>query len=207
VFEFPEIKITDPETEMETPILWPAIEFTVTPPSPQSSELSSARDITAIEVLPPIAAVEKSSWYWWLLVLLLPLAMGVLCVLLLMLRRKLHRTPKERALYEWQRLNALQLPDKGLSERFITLLTLLLRDYLERDCNLPARRQTTPEFLHGLSTASRLTNQDKQFLACFFQRCEAVKFAHVGMTAAECHSLAEQVRHFLLGRPSKKEAV
>src|SRR5207244_1939212 len=85
-------------------------------------------------------------------------------------------------------------------ERFITLLTTLVRRYLERQCSVPARRRTTPEFRNVLAPMAVLTIEEKQFLTAFLERCEAVKFAQEMMTPQECVRWAEAVRQFLEGR-------
>src|SRR5262249_42701292 len=98
---------------------------------------------------------------------------------------------------EWRRLMALRLPEQGRSERFITLLTLLVRQYLERQYALPARRRTTSEFLEQLARISSLGSEQKHFLASFLEQSEQVKFAQVSLTSDECQQWADAARRFL----------
>jgi hypothetical protein len=92
---------------------------------------------------------------------------------------------------------ALDLPGQGRSERFITLLTTLVRRFLERQLALPARRQTTPEFVRLVETSTALSAAQKQFLIGFLSSCDAVKFGRQALTPAECARWASSARAFL----------
>jgi hypothetical protein len=193
-FAFPPVKFRA-GTEAEQTVAWAPILFTVT------AKGGDLLDITAVEQMPPIAPPDRS----WQLGIAVAVSCLCLIALLLVLRRLRHavpRTPAQLALHEWDRLLALKLPEQGRSERFITLLTTLLRRYLERQYTMPARRRTTPEFVQSLAALGMMSAEEKQFLARFLERCEAVKFAGVPMSADECSQLAQAVRHFLQ-HPSK----
>lgn len=190
VFAFPVVKFRA-GAGAEQSVAWDPIPFTVTT---QGGEL---RDITAVEELPPIVLPDQT-WLLWSagagsgLFLI-----ALLFVLRQLLRRDMPRTPADLALHEWERLVALNLPEQGRSERFITLLTTLVRRYLGRQYAIPARRRTTPEFLLGLTEIAALSADEKRFLAQFLERCEAVKFAGVPMPAEECDQWAQATRQFL----------
>ena len=128
-----------------------------------------------------------------LVVLLAALAFG----LRRFLRRDSSRTSAQLALEAWDRLLAKKLPENGRSERFITLLTMLMRRYLERQFALPARRRTTAEFVQQLESCPLLSGEEKQFLTSFLERCDAVKFAKVDMSVDECRRWADSARQFL----------
>jgi hypothetical protein len=194
-FAFPDVKFRDGDGE-ERVARWRPIDFTVTT---QIGKLdrSLIHDITDIETLPPIAPTNDS-WYWWAALAGLGVVLSaVIFAVRGVLRRSRTRTPAEIALYEWRRLVAMKLPEQGRSERFITLLTTLVRRYVERQFALPARRRTTPEFVEGLAALTSLTAEEKQFLTQFLDRCEAIKFARVEMPAAECARWATASRQFL----------
>jgi hypothetical protein len=91
----------------------------------------------------------------------------------------------------------MKLPEQGRSERFVTLLTILVRQYLERQYSLPARRRTTPEFLLQLVQVAALAPEEKQFLTSFLERSEHIKFANVPITPEECAHWANAAKHFL----------
>jgi hypothetical protein len=160
---------------------------------------AALRDTTTIEATPDSPPPETSFWPWVAAAALLVVIIAVI-LLVRWRQRKRIRSPALRALYEWQRLMTMKLPERGRSERFITLLTLLLRDYLERDCQLRTRRQTTAEFLSSLPQLGVFTPEEKQFLGEFLHRADAVKYARVPMSIEECSHWAEQSRLFLQRR-------
>ena len=104
----------------------------------------NVRDITAIEELPVTPARELPRG---IIAAIVAGAVGAVAALALWWRRRSaarsRATPERWALYELERLQALNLPDRGKAERFGTLLTGLMRRYLEKKYQLPARRQTT----------------------------------------------------------------
>jgi hypothetical protein len=165
-------------------------------------DLKLAHDITAIEELPALPP-RDSRMGLWIAASLLAVA-GLATGALLWRRRSAIRsraTPETWACYELDRLQALGLPERGKHERFGTLLANLLRRYLEKKHQLPARRQTTGEFLAAIPQYPALADQ-REFFEAFLRRCDLLKFAPVETTAEECRSLAEQVRQFITGGKS-----
>lgn len=196
--QFPAVKYREGDGA-EQIATWTPLDFTVVS-RVANPDRAPLRDITAIETMPPVEPPNRS-WQWWLAGGALTLLLAVTMALAYhRWRRRAARSPAEFALYEWHRLIALRLPETGRSERFITLLTTLVRRYLERQFGLPARRLTTPEFTAQIEQFSVLTAQEKQFLTTFLQRCEAVKFAKEAMSAEECGRWAESAREFLQER-------
>lgn len=160
-------------------------------------DLKNARDITAIEELPVPPPREIRSG---IIVALVAGAIIVVTALGFWWRRRsaarVRGTPERWALYELERLQALSLPDRGKAERFGTLLTGLVRRYLEKRYHLPARRQTTGEFLAMLLDHPTLSAR-RDFLETFLRRCDLLKFAPVTASVEECRALADQVRQFI----------
>ena len=194
-FTFPDVKYRDGASE-ERVAAWRPIDFTVTTRIGKADR-SLIHDITDIETLPPIEPADNL-WQWGAALA----GLGFVLLVATLVMRKLLRHSKGRsqaeiALYEWNRLVAMKLPEQGRSERFITLLTMLVRRYVERQFALPARRRTTPEFVEGIAALTSLTDEEKQFLTHFLARCEAVKFARVEMPTVECAQWATASRQFL----------
>ncbi len=159
--------------------------------------LKELRDQVTLE-MPPLARDSSANWPW------IALAISALAVFFLGFflwkKRQLASPalPPERwALRELDRLRALGLAEQGRVERFHTLLANILRRYLEKKFQLPARRRTTPEFLQNLPSCS-LDPGRQAFLRAFFERCDLAKFAAASATAAECRALAEQARDFVM---------
>jgi hypothetical protein len=195
-FTFPVVKYRDGDEQVAT---WTPIAFDVRTAT-QKADRSALRDITAIEELPALAASDHA---WRLcsaiggtILLLIAVALGVRHFV----QGRAVQSPAQFALEEWQRLVALKLPEQGRTERFITLLTRLMRRYVERQFALPARRRSTPEFVRSLESCALLTAAEKHFLTVFLQRCDAVKFAQAAMSADECNQWADAGRRFLQTR-------
>ena len=53
----------------------------------------------------------------------------------------------------------------------------ILRTFITSQFNVRASQQTSPEFLAGIATHVEFTEQDKQLLAKFLERCDRIKFA------------------------------
>ncbi len=188
-FAFPPVKFRA-GSQAEQTVVWDSIAFRV---ATQGGEL---RGDTGVEEMPPIAPPDRS-WQLGIAVALAGLCLIALLFALRRLRYIVPRTPAQRALHEWERLAALKLPEQGRSERFVTLLTTLLRRYLERQYTVPARRRTTPEFVQSVAAIGTLSADDKQFLVRFLERSEAVKFAGVPMSPFECSESAQAIRQFI----------
>lgn len=184
-------------------IRWQPIAVQVTSRLTQP-DAKSLRDITAIEELPPQTTGENN---WRIILLAVVAGIGLaLAAGIVLWRRQAtprHTTTEAWALFELTRLQSLQLPERGKSERFGTLLAGLLRRYLEKKHQLPVRRQTTREFLESVTTQPELSDQ-RAFLEAFLQRCDILKFAPVSESVDECHRLAEQLRCFLTA-PAPRE--
>lgn len=194
-FQFPAVKFRDGDGDEQT-ATWAPISFEVVTQI-AAPDRSALRDITAIEVLPWIAPADSS---WLPLLTFIGVCVvfcGVAVGVRVYFRRGVGRTPAQLALYELQRLIAMKLPEKKRSEPFVTLLTILVRRYLERQFALPARRLTTPEFLRDLEQFTMLTAPEREFLSVFLQRCDAIKFANEVMSSQECTRWASATREFL----------
>jgi hypothetical protein len=158
------------------------------------ADVGEARDITAIEELPP-----EPSWPAWLLVVPAALAGVVLAVVVWLLRRRrlpqaLPLTPEQAALCELARAEALPLACPRDVERYHTLLSDVVRRYLERRFHLPASRQTTAEFLEAMGRSPQLGAEPQALLRDFLGRCDLAKFAPVTPPPAECRAAAALAR-------------
>src|SRR5262245_14839239 len=155
------------------------------------------RPITGPEQVPP-----AHSWREPLVIVELSLVLLVLVLILLeVLRRKFHRrtvlTPAAWALRELDRLSTLDLTTANEAERFPTLLSDVIRRYLELRFHLRAPRQTTAEFLAAMQEAPQLTADQQALLRTFLERCDLAKFARALLSPSECRALAEQARGFV----------
>jgi hypothetical protein len=159
--------------------------------------LSELRPVTPPEQLPP-------KWSWrqplsWALPALVLAAVGL--ILLELLRRRVGRvsplTPDAWALRELDRLAGLDLSAARENERFPTLVSDVVRRYLELRYQIHAPRQTTAEFLAAMQQAPLLGPEQQTLLREFLQRCDLAKFARAIPNADECRALAARARAFV----------
>lgn len=165
-------------------------------PSPPA-DLNQLRDITGIEkppAQPPAPTVPV--WPW----LLLALAAVSVPVVWFRLRRRAETPPPPPgrwAVAELDRIESERLPESGQVERFFTQLSDVVRRYLELRFQLPASRQTTPEFLQGMAASGLLDPSQQAALMQFLERCDLAKFARAGYSPAECYEAAAGARAFV----------
>jgi hypothetical protein len=155
------------------------------------------RDITDIEKYPP----APSLWEWaaWALA---GLAAAALLAFGVRKWRQRRRSGPVLSAAQWaqrelDRLLALNLPQAGEIERFHTLLSNVVRRYLENRFELPARRQTTPEFLRAMEGSSLLPAEQQKVLRDFLERCDLAKFARARPDAEECLATLAMARTFV----------
>jgi hypothetical protein len=178
-------------------ITWEPIPVTV------STQVTRAEPKEAHDVLGPEYPPEPPSfWPRWLTWAGVPVAV----VLLVLAGSRLFRRPRneappvpphEWALAELQRIDALDLPAAGQSNRYHTLLSEVIRRYLGRQFSLPASRQTTAEFLRRLPDDCPLTTDQRALLAEFLERCDLAKFAPITPSPEECRTAADLARAFV----------
>ena len=75
--------------------------------------------------------------------------------------------------------------------RFCSLVSDVVREYLEERFSLHAPDRTTEEFLEEMRGSDSLTPEQKQLLQDFLTRCDLVKFARAEPTIDELKSLLD----------------
>ncbi len=163
----------------------------------KDADARQARDITATEDLP--APPAGPAVPWTLLAVAGVLALLTLTGAGLALRRRRGpppTSPVQKALRECDRLVAMRLAEKGKGRSFVTLLTGIVRRYLERRFDLPARRRTTAELLAAVDAREDVPVEAKHTLRGFFEQADRVRYAGQPVDEGRCRELAEQVRQF-----------
>jgi hypothetical protein len=162
------------------------------------TDLSQLRDITGIEKVP--AAPADDRWMIWLGVSLAVAVVGLVVFWWLRRRRALPAPaapPGPWALVELDRVEALALPVSGRVERYHTLISDVIRRYLELRYALRAPQQSTEEFLEAMRSSPHLPAEQKELLRDFLGRCDLAKFARAGFSAEECAVAARMARQFV----------
>lgn len=161
-------------------------------------DVSQMRPITPPEEIPPARPWWSGALRWG------GVALVILAVILgaLELKRRFVPPKPELAPHEWAvrellRLEAMDLPRHGQADRFHTLLSDLMRRYLELRFRLRAPRQTTAEFLETMREAPQLTAEQRILLRDFLERCDLAKFARAEFSAQECAATAGMARTFI----------
>jgi len=177
---------------------WRPIALVVTSELASLDVKKELRDITPPEAPPG----PPPSWTRWLPWAGIAVAVAGLVAGGWSLRRRLAVPAPPLTAHEWaarelERLEALHLPEAGEAERYHTLLSDVVRAYLERRFNLPASQQTTAEFLETMRRAPQLTPAQQGLLRDFLERCDMAKFARAAPPPQECRAVAAMARSFV----------
>ncbi len=132
------------------------------------------------DIAPPVP-VPMPAWQWALIILG---ALAIVALIAWLIRRwYLNRpippppTPRSIALRD---LEALRPKIRILnSYEFSIAVSDVLKTYVGHQYGLPAREQTSPEFLAEIGHSPRFTSGDRQLLAKFLEQSDLIKFARV----------------------------
>jgi Domain of unknown function (DUF4381) len=83
--------------------------------------------------------------------------------------------------------------------RFSIRVSDILRRYVTEQFNLPVTRQTSVEFLSGLTKTSPFSKEEKSLLEDFLNRCDLIKFARYEATTVDSQLLLEEATRFVKG--------
>jgi hypothetical protein len=161
------------------------------------ADIKELRDLTGLEEVPALPA--GNSWKAWagagLLALLI--AVGVLEWWRRHRRSPPLPDPDQWALGEIRQIEDQGLPALGLGEHFSTLLSDVVRRYLEMHFHLAASRLTTAEFLESLRLNGPLSEDQRALLQPFLNQCDLVKFAKASLTKVEAEQLTDMARSLI----------
>ena len=164
------------------------------------------QDTSKIEAKPPkdVLGANRLWWPWILLALLLLLALG-LGYWLWRRRRNRRETeemelplvmPRERALEELERIRKMGLANEGMYKRHYSLVSEVLRRYMET---------VDPEWIGGLTTdelARKIRgNADAMPAVHILRNADVVKFANAPSTAAEAMRDLDSTRDWISSYP------
>jgi hypothetical protein len=179
-------------------VMWQAVKLRITTDVASLDVKKELRDITPPESPPPL----PPSWTRWLPWAGVAAAIAGLVAGGWGLRRRFASPAAPLAPHEWaarelDRVEALRLPEAGEVERYHTLLSDVVRSYLERRFSLPASQQTTAEFLETMRRSPQLAPAQQALLRDFLERCDMAKFARAAPSPEECRAVAGMARSFV----------
>jgi hypothetical protein len=153
------------------------------------------------DIREPILIPDSNRIFWWIAAILVGL---LLLGLLLYFLKK--RTRKQRAVLAHETaLNELERAGPLIEEQninaFITLIDQTLRRYIEERFHIFARRQTTREFIHGLTedqgNMPKKLMENSANLTTWLRHCDLVKFAKAGLDQDTMRDMVTNLRTFI----------
>lgn len=199
-------KVRKPSAAWET-ITWTPLTVRVVA-TLKDADPKSLRDITAIETVPG-RPVSPPEWPWWWLGFGAAAALAATGGCLLFIRRtgvaRATMSAEQLALTRLDRL--AKLPQRSAVRRVHAygLLANLVRSYLARRFEIPARRRTTDELVEHLKTTAVLSASTKTWIAELLQHCDGMRFAGRPVVEEEWASWVMQTRRFLRAGPNYGE--
>ena len=153
------------------------------------------------DIREPIPIPDSNRFLWWIAAVLLGLLLlGLLFYFLKKRTRKQQAVlAHETALSELDRAGPL-IEAQDINA-FITLIDQTLRRYIEQRFGIFARRQTTREFIHGLTENQENMPQtlmdNSANLTTWLQHCDLVKFAKAGLNQETMTEMVTNLRIFI----------
>jgi uncharacterized protein DUF4381 len=151
------------------------------------------------DIAPP---VDYSLLPPWLIFVGVFVSLTVVGLLVWFIARALRRpapaqSPRDRALAKLEQMRPEI--EKVDPYRFSIRVSDILRRYVTEQFNLPVTRQTSVEFLTGLRKSSPFSEDEKELLEDFLNRCDLIKFARYEATSSDSQLLLEEAFRFVQG--------
>ncbi len=96
-----------------------------------------------------------------------------------------------------EELKKKNLPSQGKFKEYYTLLSNLVRKYIENRFKIKAPEMTTQEFLLFLKKSRDFSAENKKLLEDFLNSCDMVKFAKYGPTINEAKDSFKLVKRYI----------
>lgn len=112
-------------------------------------------------------------------------------------RRRTKQLPRDRAMHLLMQLERSGLVAAKQTERYFTLLSDIVRGFLEKEYQLDATRQSTAEFLEAAKGSPKLSAEQREHLGQFLHQCDRVKFGRAEVATEACQAAAESAWRFV----------
>lgn len=145
----------------------------------------------------------KSTLKWLVLILFVIFALTIVGLFLLRgFRKVLAREEKELSAHEkaykrFSELKAKDLPGHGLVKEYYSMLSDIVRRYLEERFAYKAPEMTTEEFLDFVKKDPKMQKAHKDILKEFLSHCDMVKFAKYGPAPLEMIDSFNAAKNFV----------
>lgn len=152
------------------------------------------------DIAPPVGYSLIPTWMVLVVVfVILSLIGGIIWWLVAQTRRRAipPQLPRHRALEALQRAS-LEI-DTINPYQFSIRVSDILRSYVTDQYGLPVTRQTSVEFLERLQREGHFSEEEKQLLEDFLNRCDLIKFARYDATVNDSRLLLEEATRFVEG--------
>jgi hypothetical protein len=151
------------------------------------------------DIAPPIDYSLIAPWVVFIAVFIGLSIIGLIVWLIARSRKRAAPTqsPRERALELLDRMQGDV--EKMQPYRFSIRVSDILRRYVTEQYNLPVTRQTSVEFLNGLTKSSPFSDEERTLLEDFLNRCDLIKFARYDATPSDSRLLLEEAIRFATG--------
>jgi hypothetical protein len=167
-----------------------------TPAAPSQPQLPEIHDIAhPVDVFP---------WPLWMIVAAALVALVMIGLLVwaivLYLRRRPPAPPPTPRMIAMRELEQLRVQVEKLDPyAFSVKVSDVLRTFIEAHFGLRATQQTSPEFLASISGAAQFSDNDRELLAQFLERCDLIKFARIDASSTDSTILLERAIAFVQG--------
>jgi hypothetical protein len=155
------------------------------------------RDITGLEITPELV---RDTFFGWGSIAIFAAGAAIIIASVLAVRywktKSRRASASARALGHLRRLQSLQLLSKNQAERHFTLLTNIMRRFLEKGYGVAAARATTSEFL-TVAARNPLLEKHLSFLREFLSASDIAKFAPPAAVSEIGRDLDEKLREWL----------
>jgi len=151
------------------------------------------------DIAPP---VDYSLWPTWVIFCAAFVALSLIGLIIWWIARRPRKTPPPKSAREQalERLDRIRGEIEVVSPyQFSIRVSDILRRYVTEQYSLPVTRQTSVEFLTGLTSSSPFSEDDKSLLTDFLNRCDLIKFSRYEATIEDSRLLLEEATRFAKG--------
>lgn len=146
-------------------------------------------------------AVPWPEWVWWCIGIGAVILAALLVALGYWLSKRKPKpippTPREIALRGLEELRAKAASTEPY--QFSVAVSDVLRTFVSGQYGLKATQQTSPEFLTSLAAVHDFTQDERDLLAKFLERCDLLKFARISAREEENAELLRAASAFVQG--------